>query len=113
MTDVEKLEERIDLANLEGSPQETRIAAVETTCNEMLRMIHNKDKRIADLESDLEAAYIKGWENGIWLYAINRDGKLLVGIMEKEYRDVITEGPVKFLMHADLKRLRTKAVKND
>ena len=59
-------------------------------------------ERIAELEGKLEAAYIKGWERAVWLYAVNRDGKLLVGTMGKEYHDVIAKGLNKAVMRMDL-----------
>lgn len=38
-------------------------------------------------------AYRKGWERAVWLYAVHKDGEMLVGVMQKPFKRAIEGGP--------------------
>ncbi len=57
------------------------------------------------LKAALKAAYIKGWERAVWLYAVNKDGQLLVGVRQRLLKDVIKGGPGQDDMRRDLEGL--------
>ncbi len=72
-----------------------KLEEVRVVLEELLE-VQNKlkpERELAESQKPEIVAYVKGWAEGVRLYAIWKDGEQFVGVKRKPLFDVLEEGP--------------------
>lgn len=56
-----------------------------------------------DRNEELEAAFIAGYRSCLYAYAVHKDGELLVGVLQRPYKEVRAAVPTDAMAMADLR----------